>query len=576
MLKFDNADQVLFTLYEMLKKQRVLIVDRHQSARNAMRTLFSSIGVTQVHGVGSSLEALRQVRKNSYDIIVADYLLDDERDGQQLLEEFRHKQLIPLNTIYIVSTAERNYQSVLSVAELAPDDYLLKPFTADQMQQRLARSLHRKQAFTDIYRNYEHGDYDKAIKACDRVAERSREYLYEVYRFKGELLNTVGRYADATELYESVLGKRPLPWARMGLAHAIHGLGRSAAAATMAAELIEEFPTYLSAYDFLARVREESGNLSGAQEALQRAIANSPRNTLRQRELGEIAMRNGDYRTAEQAFALALERSRGSSLNELDDYTNLSRAYLEQDKAEAAQAVAKELRKDRRGDQQAELAALVVDALAFEVSDLPEQAQATLNRAIDLHSQIGAAQANDGKNGQPLSSRLSVDLGRACLAFGIKEKGIDLLRQVAAENLDNPSLMAHIQHVFTQTGDPEAGKALLDEVAREIVAINNRGVLKAREGDLEGAVELLIEAAERMPNLQFLVNASKAIFTLLDKIGWDEKLADQARRYALRARAKEPANAKVISAWSLYQQVGAKYGINVPPMNIAAAAAGND
>lgn len=576
MLKFDNADQVLFALYELLKKQRVLIVDRHQTARTAMRTLFSSIGVTQVHGVGSSLEALRQVRKQSYDIIVADYLLDDERDGQQLLEEFRHKQLIPLNTIYIVSTAERNYQSVLSVAELAPDDYLLKPFTADTMQQRLARTLHRKQAFSDIYRQYEHGDYDKAIKHCDRVAERSREYLYEVYRFKGELLNTVGRYSEAVSLYEFVLAKRPLPWARMGMAHAMHGQGNSAVAATMAAELIEEFPTYLSAYDFLARVREDAGDLTGAQEALQRAIAHSPRNTLRQRELGEIAMRNGDYSTAERAFGLALERSRGSSLNELDDYTNLSRAFLEQKKPEAALAISRDLRKDYRGNQQAELAALVVDILSFEASDLPEQAEASLNKALDLHQKISAENVGNDHTGRPVSSRLTVDLGRACLAFGVKDKGIDLLRQVAAENLDNPGLMAHIEHVFTQTGDPDGGKALIDAVTREIVAINNRGVLKAREGDLEGAVELLIEAAERMPNLQFLVNASKAIFTLLDKIGWDEKLAEQARRYALRARAREPANAKVISAWSLYQQVGAKYGINVPPMNIAAAAAGAD
>jgi tetratricopeptide (TPR) repeat protein len=362
----------------------------------------------------------------------------------------------------------------------------------------------------------------------------------------------------------------------MGLAHALHGQGSSAIAATMAAELIEEFPTYLSAYDFLAQVREDAGDLAGAQAALQRAIAHSPRNTLRQRELGEIAMRNGDYQTAEQAFALALERSRRSSMNELDDYSNLSRALLEQQKADAALAVARDLRKDYRGNVQAELAALVVDILAFEVSDLPEQARASLDRALDLHQKLSAEDVGNALTQRPISSRLAVDLGRACLSFGIKEKGIDLLRQVAAENLDKPGLMAHIEHVFAQTGDPDGGKALIDAVTREIVAINNRGVLKAREGDLEGAVELLIEAAERMPNLQFLVNASKAIFTLLDKIGWDEKLADQARRYALRARAREPANAKVISAWSLYQQVGAKYGINVPPMNIAAAAAGND
>ncbi|HCV13486.1 MAG TPA: response regulator, partial [Candidatus Accumulibacter sp.] len=80
---------------------------------------------------------------------------------------------------------------------------------------------------------------------------------------------------------------------------------------------------------------------------------------------------------------------------------------------------------------------------------------------------------------------------------------------------------------------------LLAEVGKEIVELNNRGVLAARKGDVEGSVKLLIEAAERVPNLQFLVNATKAIFTLLEQKGWDADLARRGLRYLQLAHASD-------------------------------------
>jgi hypothetical protein len=116
--------------------------------------------------------------------------------------------------------------------------------------------------------------------------------------------------------------------------------------------------------------------------------------------------------------------------------------------------------------------------------------------------------------------------------------------------------------VFTKTGQADAGKAMLDQVGKEIIELNNRGVLAARSGDLEGAVQLLIQAAEKVPNLQFLLNACKAIFTLLDKRGWDHDLAAKGKEYLERALLKDRKNAKVASARELYLAVAKKYGMS--------------
>ncbi|MDR0378904.1 MAG: response regulator, partial [Candidatus Accumulibacter sp.] len=109
---------------------RALIVDRNSNARNSLRILLSTLGITSVQNAANSVEVLRSVRSSSFDIIFADYILDDGRDGQQLLEELRQQQMISLSTVYMIITAERAYQNVVSVAELTPDDYLIKPFTA--------------------------------------------------------------------------------------------------------------------------------------------------------------------------------------------------------------------------------------------------------------------------------------------------------------------------------------------------------------------------------------------------------------------------------------------------------------
>jgi len=135
------------------------------------------------------------------------------------------------------------------------------------------------------------------------------------------------------------------------------------------------------------------------------------------------------------------------------------------------------------------------------------------------------------------------------------------MRQVAAENHEDQHLIDHITRVFQRTGQADAGQAILDQVGREIIELNNRGVLAARSGDLEGAVQLLIQAAEQVPNLQFLVNAAKAIFTLLDKKGWDTDLAKRAVDYLQRAQRKDRKNPKVASARQLYVTVAKKYGI---------------
>jgi tetratricopeptide (TPR) repeat protein len=553
----DN-EEMLLVLQQSLTKKRVLIIDRHSPARDSLRLMLGALGVTLVHGAGNSAEVIRQVKANRFDIVLSDFVLDDGRDGQQLLEELRHAHLIPLSTVYMIITSERGHTNVVALAELAPDDYLIKPFTADQLQIRLVRAIYKKHVLRRIYEQIEGGALQEAIAACDRVIQQQPQFIYDALRFKGDLLHTLGKTHEAEEVFRRVLEGRTVPWAKMGLAIALRDRGALDEAERLAEQVIEEASDYLSAYDFLASVHEAKGNLEFAQQTLQRAADASPHNTMRQRLVGDVATRNKDLLSAEKAYGKVIERSKGSSLRTVDDFANLSRVLVDRGDVAASRKVAAEMKRELRGDKQAELAALVTESLCLKNEGAADKAQHLVDQALALQRTIVDESAEKGRH---VSQRLAVDLAHACYATGKEFEATQIMRQVAAENHEDKNLIDHITNVFEQTGQPDAGKAMLEQVGKEIVELNNKGVMAARSGDLDAAVELLIQAAEQVPNLQFLVNAAKAIYAQMDKKGWNEAMAARALDYLQRAQRKDRKSPKVASARELYVNVAKKYGI---------------
>ncbi|MDP3439832.1 MAG: response regulator, partial [Azonexus sp.] len=103
--------------------------------------------------------------------------------------------------------------------------YLIKPFTADQLQIRLVKAIYKKHVLRKIYEQIERGALQEAIVACDRVIQQQPIYMYDALRFKGELLHTLGRTQEAENVFRSVLAGRVVPWAKMGLAVALRDRG---------------------------------------------------------------------------------------------------------------------------------------------------------------------------------------------------------------------------------------------------------------------------------------------------------------------------------------------------------------
>ncbi|MBK8115195.1 MAG: hypothetical protein IPK44_11945 [Candidatus Accumulibacter sp.] len=90
-------------------------------------------------------------------------------------------------------------------AELAPDDYLIKLFlTADELHGRLVRTISIRSAFfcATLRASSTMEPFALALATCETPASAGQRAFPDALRLKGEILNTLGRHAEAQNVYQ--------------------------------------------------------------------------------------------------------------------------------------------------------------------------------------------------------------------------------------------------------------------------------------------------------------------------------------------------------------------------------------
>ncbi|MFA7318756.1 MAG: response regulator [Sulfuricella sp.] len=528
-----------------------LVIDDIIGVRSSMRITITTFGGVKVDMAANAADAINKIEHRNYDIILCDYSLGEAKDGQQLLEELKRRRLIRNTTIFMMVTAERGYEKVVSAVELAPDDYLIKPFSGEVLRTRLERLAHKKAFLAPIYELMERQEIRKAVQVCDQRLQAAGPYLLDVLRLKGELLLLISEFASASQVYEHILAMREIPWARMGLSQARYFLENHAAAAEGFKQIIADHPNYLSAYDWLAKAYTALGDEASAQRVLMEGVARSPRTLQRQKDLGESAYQNEDLDTAQGAFEAVLEFGKFSSFTEPEDFANLSRTFLEKGEYDQALTVMGNARKVFEKSPQVMLHAAVMDSMIHGKAGNKEAAERAFDEARSL---FGAA-------GEKPES-LALDMVRACHQQGDQAAGEKITQDLVKNNHDNPAVLKRTEQMFQRMGMHDHGKELIHNSSREVIALNNRAVKLAQAGDLKGSVELLMQAADQLKaNNVVVLNAAHAILTYLSQTGWDERLAATVQEYLDTVKQRDPQHKKYLTLAAIYKDLASKFGV---------------
>jgi Flp pilus assembly protein TadD len=146
----------------------------------------------------------------------------------------------------------------------------------------------------------------------------------------------------------------------------------------------------------------------------------------------------------------------------------------------------------------------------------------------------------------------------------MEQQAVEVMTAVVG-NAPTSMAMAKAMNVFTDAGRDDLAKRVTRESKSQVVDLVSSGAEKARLGDYRGAVQLMSEAAARLPeNPQVVFNAAVASLKCLDSVGWDVQLGEQARSYISNARRLDPRNPRLSLLASMYRDIVKKYEIGHP------------
>lgn len=530
---------------------RALVVDDYPGMRNALRLTLSNFGITKVQMAANAAEALFQVRNKPCDFILCDFNLGEGRDGQQLLEELRHSNLISLETVFMMVTAESYYEKVVATAELAPDDYMIKPFSAEVLCNRLVTVLQRKRAFRDVYRHFHAHDLEASIAACDALIRSNPKYVVDALRFKGELLVTLGRFEEAEALYKQVITMRAIPWARLGLARSLHLQKKDDAAEEELRDVLERAPEMVAAYDLLSDVCLAKKDAAAAQAALEKGVSISSKTVRRQQKLGEIAHGNGDLAAARTAYGNALEKGRHSIFITPADYGNLCRVQLEQGDLKGVADTLKNNKQTLRSSPEGQLVMAAVQGMADTRSGNLQDAARALDEAASLRA--------GGARGE---SNLMLDLASTCMAHGRHDEADGIVADVARNAHDSDALLAKARQIYDQAGRADMGASVLASATADVRKLNNEGVVLAQKGDYKLAVDRLLAACDAAPfNPRINMNAAWVILKYIEQGGMDEQMMQAARTRLDHAEQQAPGHPRLAGLRLNLKEVESRFGI---------------
>jgi DNA-binding NarL/FixJ family response regulator/thioredoxin-like negative regulator of GroEL len=525
-----------------------LIIEPHAGMRSTIHNMLNMCGLSKIDHVGSSNQAVKHLGTKQYDLILCEYALEGGQDGQQLLEDVRHHKLMPLSTMFFMVTAEGDYGKVVSAAELGPTDYVLKPFTADRLLERIARGLERRNALLPVYELMEAGSQREAIAACLDGEERHPRYLVDFLRLRAELHMFLGEPHEAELIYRQLVETRAIAWARLGLAKTLFLRERYDDAREMLEDLVDTNKNFVDAYDWLARTHEAIGALDAAQAVLTEAVAVSPHAVRRLRKLGETALEAGDHETAEKILKQVVSKAKYSEFKDPQDHVRLVQTLVRKGDPVQAAAVIRDLDKSMAFQKHTPLCSAIASSLVHEYTGNEARLAESLATAL--------AASQDAPELRP---EIKLELARTCIENGLEEGAAEIVRDVM-RNAQNGAAVARAMAVFENAGQAEMAQKLAMESRQQVVDLVATGAAKAKSGDYKGAVVLMQEAATKLPdNPQVVFNAALAILKCLDHEGWDERLGQQAVGCIAGVRRLDPVNPKLPALAELHQQILQKY-----------------
>lgn len=482
--------------------QSVLVVDDIDTIRSAIKAMLQMLGCKEIAVASNGNRALELCEASKFDFILCDFNLGKGKDGYQLFEELKLRTLLKSNTVFIMVSAETTLQVIHGLVELQPDDYLLKPFSYKKLESRLIRALEKRKVLGGIYDAFAAQDYKKALLECAKASKINNIYMLIIMRLKGELLLNLKQPKLALELYDLILARRDLSWAKLGKAIAYYHLNDYNNATALLAELSELRETRIEALNWLASIYVQRKCYSQAKDVLIESVKLSPKNIPRQRALANISLLEGDWETALRCFKSMLDNTRFSVHEHIDHHFNYIHCLLDSAKS------CNQLQQAKTISQIQPI--LKSAAQRFDKKLYEELEKLVSSRVMILKDELKAAMQSLNSCNAEVVLGCGRDSGLALantwFEIGDHEKYNEIISSVTlpkeSNNIQEMSDLLFVKKTYFERKD---------KITR-LLSLNEQGIHLYRSALYPAATTIFLEAYQIMPNnIQLLLNLAQSV-----------------------------------------------------------------
>jgi DNA-binding NarL/FixJ family response regulator len=315
---------------------RALLIDGSPLMRSTTAAQLRTLGVGYIAQAGKGRDARTLIEREPFDIVVCSRDLDgSDAGGQDFLDELRREGGMPPECVVVMIAQQATYAQVVEAGEAALDVFLVRPYSAEVLAERLAEARQRKRVLADIFRALQAGEPQNALlHAIRRFQERAAYWVY-CGRIAGELLLKLDKPGEARKVFERLQDQQPAAWARLGIARSQLALGEIGGAKKQIQAVQAEDPDNADAHDLMGRLMVEQCDFAGALDCYREAARLTPDCLLRTQHAGALAFYQGQ---PEEALGLLLRaQAMGRQSRLFDTLTLMLLALLRHDGGDPAE-----------------------------------------------------------------------------------------------------------------------------------------------------------------------------------------------------------------------------------------------
>ena len=476
-------------LAKFYRNLKFLVVDDFENFRLSIRQMVRSFGVERIEVAGNGEDAVVRCEKEHFDVIICDYNLGTGKNGQQVLEELRYNNVLKHTSLFVMVTAETSKDMVMGALEYLPDGYITKPITKAVLQKRLDNLIEQREVLKPVNQAIDDGDLKKAIVLLDKEIKSNTKYVTWCLRTLANLYYQTKEFELAKKIYENVLSKRDIGWARLGMGKVRIALGEHKEAIEDLTGLLESNGNLIEAYDALADAYVKLGKKRQAQKTLEEAVSISPHAIMRQKKLAKLADENRDYDSASDAYRKTMRLGFNSVHESPENYLNLGRCLsdlAEGDSSEVGKKRAKEavhtmerVSKKFKNDSNVKMSAALIECRVHK------------GQGDELKSKAALAKAEKVMDVDDASPETALEFAKTLYSLGQESDAEELLSELAGKHAGDAKVLGNIEDLLDEpVGLQQRAKAR---------TLNKEGIGAFEKGDLDGAIKVFEEALQVTP-----------------------------------------------------------------------------